>query len=396
MSAALFNGTAVKILKDILKFKDGTTLTSTVAGYLSTLTSNVQDQIDGLSGGVPTFNYTAQTGTYSADIFDYVVASGTSFAITLPTAVGQTGKLIGVQHDGTSLSQIYTINTTSAQTIEHQGVTYNSGEVKAYTVGEIYWFMSTGSGWKIVKHETNTSWISSGTAINFYTFTITSGSATIGTGVYTNNGQTFTCAKTIASQTTLIMRGTGAPEASGTLTRTSGAGTGDATITFSAVTGSPYNVTATTTAPTHYGEPTVNTSRWRREGHEAIYEFTYTYGAFAGVTGSGDYIYGLPSGLSFNTTQYPLFTGGNVQATNSQTPATIASVFPAWGRGAQAAGNHFFFNAMAPYTSTTYRIYGAYSNSEIMAPPGSTYMPAATGSQGFHWVIRFPVDGWLP
>lgn len=46
MAASIFNGTAVKILKDILKFKDGTTFTSTVAGYISTLTSSAQAQID--------------------------------------------------------------------------------------------------------------------------------------------------------------------------------------------------------------------------------------------------------------------------------------------------------------------------------------------------------------
>ncbi len=70
------------------------------------------------------------------------------------------------------------------------------------------------------------------TFIMGYRFTITSASATVG-ATYTNNGQTFTVLATIASQTTLICSGTGAPAASGTLTKT--AGTGSATITFSAV-----------------------------------------------------------------------------------------------------------------------------------------------------------------
>lgn len=46
MAASIFNGTAVKILKNILKFKDGTTLASSDAANLSGTTSNVQDQID--------------------------------------------------------------------------------------------------------------------------------------------------------------------------------------------------------------------------------------------------------------------------------------------------------------------------------------------------------------
>lgn len=65
-----------------------------------------------------------------------------------------------------------------------------------------------------------------------YTFTVTSANATIG-ATYTNNGQTFTVTATIASGTTLLMTGTGAPSASGTLTKT--AGTGDSSVTFSVV-----------------------------------------------------------------------------------------------------------------------------------------------------------------
>jgi hypothetical protein len=64
-----------------------------------------------------------------------------------------------------------------------------------------------------------------------YTFTVTSANATVG-ATYTNNSVTFTVTATIAAQTTLIATGTGAPAASGTLTKASG--TGDATITFSA------------------------------------------------------------------------------------------------------------------------------------------------------------------
>lgn len=63
-----------------------------------------------------------------------------------------------------------------------------------------------------------------------FIFEITSGSATVG-ATYTNNTQTFTVLKTIASATRIFMSGTGAPSASGTLTKASG--TGDATLTFS-------------------------------------------------------------------------------------------------------------------------------------------------------------------
>lgn len=69
-----------------------------------------------------------------------------------------------------------------------------------------------------------------------YTFTVTSANATAG-ATYTNNSQTFTVVNTIAGATTLITTGTGAPTASGTLTKASG--TGDASITFSANVATP-------------------------------------------------------------------------------------------------------------------------------------------------------------
>lgn len=84
---------------------------------------------------------------------------------------------------------------------------------------------------------------------NTYRFTVTSANATAG-ATYTNNGQTFTVTDTIAASTVLFCTGTGAPTASGTLTKTSG--TGDATITFSA-----------NTAPnTNWGTST----NWRTDG----------------------------------------------------------------------------------------------------------------------------------
>lgn len=72
----------------------------------------------------------------------------------------------------------------------------------------------------------------SGTYNKNYTFIITSGSATVG-ATYTNNAVTFTVYATVASATQVVMSGSGAPAASGTLTKASG--TGDATLTFSQV-----------------------------------------------------------------------------------------------------------------------------------------------------------------
>lgn len=65
-----------------------------------------------------------------------------------------------------------------------------------------------------------------------YSFTVTSAAATAG-ATYTNNGATFTVQSTIAGSTTFSgYSTTGAPAASGTLTKATG--TGDSTIAFSA------------------------------------------------------------------------------------------------------------------------------------------------------------------
>lgn len=62
-------------------------------------------------------------------------------------------------------------------------------------------------------------------------FTVTAANATAG-ATYTNNGNTYTVVNTIAGGTLLWATQASAPQASGTLTKS--AGTGDATITFSA------------------------------------------------------------------------------------------------------------------------------------------------------------------
>lgn len=71
----------------------------------------------------------------------------------------------------------------------------------------------------------------SGTYGLSYYFTVTSANATAG-ATYTNNGQTFTVTTTITAGMSLLVTSTGTPTSSGTLTKS--AGTGDATITFSA------------------------------------------------------------------------------------------------------------------------------------------------------------------
>lgn len=89
-------------------------------------------------------------------------------------------------------------------------------------------------------------------------FTVTSANATVG-ATFTNNGATFTVLQTIAAGTRLVCySATGAPAVSGTLTKS--AGTGDATITFSAFT--DYTALYTSISDTNTGNAVTNATYW--------------------------------------------------------------------------------------------------------------------------------------
>lgn len=104
--------------------------------------------------------------------------SGASFTSTLPTAVGIAGKKYKYLHAGTSLTQLYTLATTSAQTIG--GIA--SGTYKLCTNGEVLEIESDGANWIIVGRVTDTAWIDGGTLSSLIDATTTApviGSATI-------------------------------------------------------------------------------------------------------------------------------------------------------------------------------------------------------------------------
>jgi len=83
---------------------------------------------------------------------DILTLSGASFTVTLPTAVGNTGKILRLHHNGTSLSQKYTLNTTGGQTIG--GIA--SGSYILTTKGEVLVIYSDGTNWQILEHKTAT------------------------------------------------------------------------------------------------------------------------------------------------------------------------------------------------------------------------------------------------
>lgn len=87
--------------------------------------------------------------------------SGGSFTSTLPTAIGVAGKQYKFIHNGTSLTQIYGIATTSAQVLKIPG-TGGFTSLNMYTNGEVFIFESDGVGWNCISHYCSNVWTNSG------------------------------------------------------------------------------------------------------------------------------------------------------------------------------------------------------------------------------------------
>lgn len=322
------------------------------------------------------FNITSQSTTYAATINDYIIASGASFTITLPTAVGVSGKTIVIQHNGTNFSQVYTLATTSGQTIG--GIA--SGSYALYTKGETLILISDNANWQIQDHKTNTVDIAAGSiafsATSAYTFTITSATVVIG-DTYTNNGATFTISAS-GTVTSLPTSGTGAPAASGTLTKATG--TGPATLTFASV---------ATSLPA-LGPQTINVVSVTRFGRFArILYRLQTSSASGSATGTGDYVFFIPSNLTMDLTNIPVYLTVSTFDAASNWAAYIGD-----GRAWDSGPSTKIFSCLA-YSSTAFRIVTLNMFSALgFVSAGQSAFTATTIAYNFSlWV---PIVGWQP
>ncbi len=155
------------------------------SGTGTRLAKGSDGQVLKLSSGLPvwstdatgsgTANVESISSTDSTDANNQIVLlSGASFTLTLHTAVGNTGQILDIIHSGTSLTQVYTLDTTSGQTIG--GVA--SGAYALYTNGELLKIVSDGSNWVIIGRKTDTDWVDAGAI----TITATTTNPTKGTG----------------------------------------------------------------------------------------------------------------------------------------------------------------------------------------------------------------------
>jgi len=143
------------IYVDSSKQVQSSATTGTELGYVSGVTSAIQTQIDAI--GSPAFETISSIDTTDANN-EIISLSGASFTLTLHTAVGNTGQVLELLHQGTTITQVYTLATTSSQTIG--GIA--GGSYALHTKGERLKLISDGSNWLILGHHTSTAWVSVG------------------------------------------------------------------------------------------------------------------------------------------------------------------------------------------------------------------------------------------
>lgn len=237
----------------------------------------------GTNANVNTYT-TTQVLTVANDVVLLDATSG-AFTVTLPTAIGNTGKTIKLRRTDSTLANVITIACTGGQTVG------GTSTKPMHTIDEMYEVVSNGTNWLITGRETKTPEADAGTlAVSSsanYVFTIPSASITSGT-VYTANGNTFYVGATTSASVTLNCYGTGAPGASGTLVYVSGPTSGDRAFS------------ATSTNAVVKGTAVYETFNWSRDGQYVNYRWDMKLGA--GTQGSGDYGFFLPANLGMDTT----------------------------------------------------------------------------------------------
>jgi hypothetical protein len=336
----------------------------------------------GSGAGASQFNTTAQTSAYTAIANDYVICSGASFIVTLPTAVGASGKSIIIQYSGLFTSnQVYTITPQSGQSIITTTGSITTAGFGLFTPNETLALTSNGSGWVVTNHDTETGWISLGTtfvtAATAYTFTIPSSSVTAG-AVYSHNGFLYTVSLTIASSTTLTAGGTGTPLTTGTLTLVSG--TGPSTLAFTArtITGQPVK-----------GAVQTDLVQLKRTQNAAQIKFAYRQ-TTAGTTGTGNYMLLMPNNLVIDTSQ-PVSTTTTSATYSSQFIAVPSISYGYTGNDGGAVGpiTPFIFtnNYVCAFVQTGVSSIQYFSN---------TVAGYQTANFAFSFMIEVPIVGWQP
>lgn len=148
---------------------------------------------------------TATTVSVSDEV---VLLSGASFNLQLFTAVANTGHVIEIVHQGTSLTQVYSLTTTGGQTVGGEA----SGNYTLVTNGERVRLVSDGTNWVVLDHHFEVDWTDSGViALTGVTSDPTKGTTSTDTFLYYRD-QKFLHFKLSYTQTAAGAAGSGAYE----------------------------------------------------------------------------------------------------------------------------------------------------------------------------------------
>ena len=140
------------------------------------------------------------------------------------------------------------------------------------------------------------------------------------------------------------------------------------TLISTTSTASPITITATTTAPT-VTSTTIEKIDYQTRSDMVFVK--YRFGWTAGTAGSGDYLFALPTGLTFNTASgyNPIYTG-TLWSPTIQSSAEY--LIPANGGAYSASGDFSSQMFIVPYSATQFRVV-LDSSTTSLTPMGSTW-----------------------
>jgi hypothetical protein len=109
------------------------------------LTYNMLSQMDPLNGEINIVNATVLTSNAFGKM--HSIAASTPFNVTLPNAVGNVNKVIGIRIDETATAAMFTINCSGSQTIDASGS-------RMLWAGESAILKSNGTNWNKIAGKT--------------------------------------------------------------------------------------------------------------------------------------------------------------------------------------------------------------------------------------------------
>lgn len=359
---------------------------------------NIPSTAINLSVSTKTSNYTI----LSTDDVILGDASGGAFTLTLPTAVGNSGKVL------------YILKIDTVNNVNITGTIDGIANPSLTSVGQTYQIISNGTLWYSVNQKSrgvvsktsnytlavNDELVLTDASGGSFTITLPSASSA--------KGRTYVIKRTdntVANSVTLsgTVDGVVNPAmytqnesysifSDGSSYRvishpTSTDWTNAGNVTINATTTQPTKGTSTTTADNLY---------WRRVGRNAEVRMEYGHStAGTATSGSGDYLFGMPTGLLIDTTKvtaYSTVIGGTTQIKNSNLVGTSLASSTASGLG--WTGGVIVYDANFVRGAGTEAVFAG--NNAATGAYGSGNVSFSGANVYFTFTFSVPITGWQP